>query len=339
MSKFKAAALGVAPVLAACSMVESVPLGDASLPPIVANITYSLPRLIVDAEVVIDGGTARFENVEGVLTRDPDHTYALAYTPSPLSSDELTIQVDAATGFVTMLDAKATDATAEFLKVALETAITAGLLSDGDIKAEGAATRLRFSFDPHSELPSINAALASFGYEIRCEGCAAPAPTGPQIDGVYTRPLTTIRLLLVDVATGRLEDSEAFASPNGSRLVALPVNRSAGVERLTKYETFAPGGPTKVVQTKPSEALGVVTGIGAAVGAVVASPIQGAANIVAQTEAQTSVEQAQADLAEAQAARTEAEQKAREAEAAFANAQLELSELRRSGEGEEEEGN
>ena len=300
------------PALAACGMVQSTHLGPSSGEPLRAELTYPLPRVLVKAEVhELKNGQYILKEVKRELTTDPNHIYALSFTPSFLSDDELKLEVDQATGYLSLVDAKATDRSLDAVTKGVETFATffSGLdeqLSEstkvGDVP----------DFDPHTELDRVNADLQRYGISIACDACAPPAPSGPVIDGFYSRPSVTIRLTVSDRAGATLQ-TFSLASPNGSRLVVSPVNRSVGVTRTVKYEAFSEGEPTKVSINKPSEALGVVTGIGEIVGAVIASPIKGATDELNITNARTEATQAETERLSAEAERVEALQRVRAA--------------------------
>lgn len=314
MRNIHLSALAIAVTISGCSMVKSTNLGGAVQPPMTANLTYSLPRLLVEAQVFEargGGHIIRFDDPR--LTRDPLHTYALSYTPSPLSDDTLTLNADAETGFLTGLDGKAVDQT---VAIAKEAAKLASSFTLSDKTTDETIPILTLIFDPHTELEAQNTLLASNGVRLafRCDECAPPAPSAPEANGFYTRPSTSVRLFVVDTISNTPISGTILKSPNGSRLVAMPLNRSLAVTRTTQYQEFANGVPTKVVQGKPSELLGLVTGIGEIAGEIVAAPIRAATDGVARADAITSQTDAETKLIEAEIKRTEALTKLSEAE-------------------------
>ncbi|MEM7499610.1 MAG: hypothetical protein AAF371_16665 [Pseudomonadota bacterium] len=333
-------AFALGAILAGCSVVESRNLGPSSAEPVSANLVYTLPRLLIQATVVKRGGrhfirtvpppgtadaTIKNNEADGIadgvrIQGDPAHVYTLRYTPSILSDDEFTAELEGETGFVSLIDGKTTDRTFETIQKGVEVAAQF-FSADGDQQPERAVAETvvqRLLFDPHVDLPAVNKVIKEYNLVFECEECAPPAPPGPPIEGVYIRPTKTVRLVLRRIE----EDGKtpvvsitSLPSPNGSRLVALPVERSLGVTRTVKYEKFAAGAPTRFVENKPAEALGVVTGIAGVAGAIVAAPIQAATQQMGEADVETKLlesetkrVEAQAKLVNAQAALEEAGQ-------------------------------
>lgn len=300
------------PALAACGMVQSTHLGPSSAEPLMAEFTYPLPLVKVKAEVHrLESGQHILKEVKRELKKDPNHVYGLSYTPSLLSDDELKLGAHPKTGFLSLVDAKATDRSLDAVTKSVETFATFFSGSDKELNKSTKVGEVR-EFDPHTELDRTNSELQQYGISIACDACAPPAPSGPEIAGFYSRPSVTVQLTVTD-RTGALLQSFSLDSPNGSRLVASPVNRSVGVTRTVKYEAFSEGAPTKVSINKPSEALGVVTGIGGIVGAVIASPIKGATDELNITNARTAAIQAETERLNAEAEQAEAEKRAKAA--------------------------
>lgn len=316
-----------AALLGGCTMVRSVPLDTGGGNPVEATVSYALPRLYVGMDIARRTDPATMRPVYSVVNdssqfiADPDHVYALSYSASPLSNDTLDVSIDANTGFVTALRGQAEDKTFEAAAKATElTGFTSG---KGGTETDAAATVVeRLFFDPHTDLDAVNARLAEYGLRLDCIGCRPPVSRAPSpvsgFEGVLYRPFHNIILRLTQGPDGRLVDYEVLRSPNGSRLAYAPLRRSLGVTRDTEYKTFEQGAPIVVTAKKPSEALGVATGIVGVAGALVAAPVAAftreiesdtketealnAERTLIQTRAETELARANADAAAAAAA-------------------------------------
>lgn len=311
MKSFYAVTATIA-LTAGCTMVESAHLSQGGTTAHIAEMSYALPRLLVKVSLVKtppknEGGMPTFRlkfDENQSFYADPLHLYAMQYSGSILSDDIFEVQRDEDSGFISYVDGKATDRTAD---VAANVGQIAGLNAN-PVQA-GSELIETLLFDPHipAELAAVNAKLRRHRLALDCPECAPPVAPGRKIDGIYYRPSVHVRLneyrlgQIRDPKSGQMVETReltnvyAIRSPNGSPLVAMPVKRSAGVTRTTQYHEFGDGAPQKVVVNKPSEALGLTKGTLGLIGGMVAAPVVGAADEIA-TLGTTSEEDISADL-------------------------------------------
>jgi hypothetical protein len=272
---------------AACTMVKSEHLGPSTERPVAATITYALPRTYVEAQIVeLPDGSHAVNSFKLSVKSDPNHVYSLKYDSSPMSDDELKITVDANSGSLTVVSAKATDQTGA---VITELGKASTFFSEGKNAADQKQVLIikeTLLFDPHTDLDQINQRINKYNLLFDCPDCSPAAKPGPIIDGIYFRPNKFVRLNLYDTYTDRQVGAWGIQSSNGSRLVAAPVKRSIGVVRTTKY-TFSGGSPVEAEHNKPSEMLGVVKSIVGALGEIAAAPIAAIGREASASDAKT----------------------------------------------------
>jgi hypothetical protein len=168
----------------------------------------------------------------------------------------------------------------------------------------------RILIDPHNprQLAGANARLAKYALNLTCTGSCGPSapPVRKSDDAVYYRQPRTIFLQITDTKTGALRSVYPVHSFNGSPLIAHRFERGPFIERKTEI-TYSHGVPLTVKHTKPSEALGLVTGVGEVAGAIVFSPFNALTSQTASVNTQKANLAAREQLLEQQQKTLQAE--------------------------------
>ncbi len=281
-----------------------------------ASATYTLPKTLVKLKRDVNSPGI---TISTVSIADPEHTYALEYTESPMSEDDLKIELDSVTGFIKSVNGTASDKTAEVLEEVSKTAAriaSGGLYSGADVAGAVIGTKsvmikpFEIIFDPSEKAERDRAAIdlsnATGGQlnVIRCEQCTdekTKALPGT-VEGIVTRPAKFVR---IDLCAAECSPATVVASNwvktySGSPLVLIPVERSIAVARKTTL-TFSDGVVTKAEHDKPSEAAGVVAIPGKIISAVFAGLLQGETDKQSILDAGAKSVESQAKLIEAQA--------------------------------------
>jgi hypothetical protein len=139
-----------------CAIVGSTRLSPADAAT-AQGVVYALPLARIPVELYAYEGQLALTMAAPVIGSDPDHVYTLQRHANPFSSDEVTITVDPATGFLSAIDATGKDDTLQILEKLL-------LQSKGTGKPESAPAEAdviyRASLNPADERELQEAAAA-----------------------------------------------------------------------------------------------------------------------------------------------------------------------------------
>jgi hypothetical protein len=219
-----------ASALAALAATGCAIVGSTRLSPSDAataqGVVYSLPLARVPVELYAYEGQLVLTLAEPVIGSDPDHVYTLQRHSNPFSSDEVTITVDPATGFLSAIDATGKDDTLQILEKLL-------LRSKGVGKPESAP----------AEAHVIYRALLNPADERELQEAAAAMNAG-------------LREYLAVHGAG-CKDGDAVCKEYQALALRVPQVRLAGGEKLARLAGPPASGPASAPASAPDCGVGV----------------------------------------------------------------------------------
>jgi hypothetical protein len=284
-------AIAVALALSGCAIVSSSRLGTEQDQG-ATGVVYSLPMARIPVTLSAYQGQIKLELSAPVIRSDPDHVYAIRRVPNPFSSDDVTIDVDPVTGFLTSVSATAKD---ESLTILEKLLMPKGAVQEADF--DEAETLYRAELDPtdaaalkeaadamtnslstflasketaclddsgvcgqYLSLKSLDTAVKLQGKRTASAALAAVAPETrlPPADcsvGICYRQLQPFTLTAT--LAGRTQ-SIVVNIPNAAPVLAVPVERHAFVT-TTHSLTFDKGALKTATVNRPSSALALIS--------------------------------------------------------------------------------
>jgi hypothetical protein len=310
MNMFLARALlfGMTTATAGCAIVSSehLSVGAGSTG---EGIAYSLPAARVTLTLAASSGQLILTVGAPQLVADPAHHYTARRTSNPFSSDQVTVTVDPATGFLLSVSAVSKDETLSILETLLlrKEKPTAEAADDTgeeiystevdpadvqELARETAALNRMLTAFLDAQVQGCNRGLqvcaeyASIRQrvpEIRLSGGVAGRPVAPDtVDTADTArpPKTAICSLgvcyrqslpfMFKVALGDAERAVRMNIPNASPLIMVPLERHAFVT-TTHALTFEQGVLKSATTDRPSSALALASSPLALVSGVIGS--------------------------------------------------------------------
>ncbi len=275
--------------VAGCTSMKTLdaPTGEPQTGKAYTGLHYFLPRGIIDIEGTVN---AAKDGYTVTLARhneaDRAKRYRLVQCTSILHEDITTMQLDAQGLLTSELAVSSESKTADVLYNVTTTALNiakiyakvsgasplAKALSGEPDESALDLESFKVSFDPliPSEIREAKERVRKAGFELSVEvplGTSGGAKswamneelsiTGKLANGgVYYRPLTTVKVRLKCTQKAQLALYQNVPIPDVQSLAVYNLSRGAFIKKETKL-TFASGEPTKMVHSKPSEALGV----------------------------------------------------------------------------------
>ncbi|UUX94462.1 hypothetical protein [Aquabacterium sp. J223] len=332
-------ALVAASLSCGCTIV-----GSQRLPPGASagsGVAYALPMSRVPVVLSAQQGQIILRVLTPRVVPDPDHRYVAQRQSSPFGSDQVTITVDPATGFLTSVSAVGKDETLVVLEKLLLPKSTPTME-----RTEGAEELASAVVDPANDAElraateALNGSLMTFLHQqassctqgkavcdeyaavrrlapvIRLEGrpagrTAAPA-TAPAAEAASPGADCSVGICyrqpqphLLTVALGGISRSLVLQIPNAAPLVAVPLERHAFVT-TTHTLAFEQGTLTSATVDRPSSALALVNSPLAAVSGVLSSITKPLSEVLkidtsGQYEAKAAQAKSEADTAKAKA--------------------------------------
>ena len=239
------------------------PNGQVSQP---GSIGYFLPKGLVHFSVTGSQAQGWTIVASSKIVPDRGQFYTLTYNASPLSDDQVKINVSTE-GLLESIDVTVADKTGDIIVKLAQLAKEAAKLSA--LGLEGRAPKpkelvLDQDIDPDNseELKNLNEKLKIFGLKAIIDplGHDMQINSGPRENrGVYYRPLIPYRVTIstLEGAEKMVCKSEILSLPNGAPIMAVDVTRACLVTKVTKL-TFDKGTLKAVDINKPSEVSALV---------------------------------------------------------------------------------
>lgn len=245
-------------LLAGCASLRTAPLSEG----VSQGIVYYLPKGLTPVEVVEirkanAPPTRTLRLGETQYVADTAHPCRLLPQPSLWSDDAVKVTL-APEGFLAGVDVTAHDRTGD---IVVRLAKAAATLAPAAVGEQVVVYSALVDLTDSAAVQRLNAVLAESckGLAIAVDaGPAGPAATPPPpapASGIYYRP---VRPVTVTVTSGADVRTRVLLLPSASHLLALPVNRSAFVKKVTHIR-FENGLLQSFTLDKPSEALAAVS--------------------------------------------------------------------------------
>lgn len=275
-------ALAVA-ALPGCAIVSSTPANRGG-----EGIAYMLPRSLLPVELTFDGSAYEVHVRAPVLVGDTARTYTLQRSGNVLTSDNVTISVDSATGLLSTIDVKSDDKTIPaivelakaFRAEAADSApvvVYRGLYDPGwDVEAARqfnqrltqaarvhvASLRRQNNCRPDAaddackQLGALDTNLTAADFNIHVEGGAAEEFPASDCSAGFCYRINVPHVVTLN-GPGT-SNSAVFGLPNRSPTFVMPLERWAFVK--TTHDVKLEGGVFKSVTTdRPSSALALAS--------------------------------------------------------------------------------